>query len=134
MMRAVNALWLAPILALASVALPGVASADPWPPSPCGFSISAPQVVDVGGVPKVTATVTSQACGVAASPYKAVACVELLGEMRSSCMQGVDTAQAFFEPYTPGATYISRGRGCGIIIPTLPADNCQILGPNQATL
>ena len=52
MMRAVNALWLAPILALASVALPGVASADPWPPSPCGFSISAPQVVDVGGVPR----------------------------------------------------------------------------------
>ena len=134
MIRAVNALWVATILALAGVAVPGVAGADPWPPSPCGFSISAPQVVDVGGVPKVTATVTSQACGVAASPYKAVACVELLGQQRSSCMQGVDTAQAFFEPYTPGATYISRGRGCGIIVPTLPADNCQILGPNQATL
>ena len=114
MMRAVNALWLALILALASVAIPSVAGADPWPPSPCGFSISPPQVVQVGGV--------------------SMACVEILGQQRSSCMQGVDTAQAFFEPYTPGATYISRGRGCGIIVPTLPADNCQILGPNQATL
>ena len=42
--------------------------------------------------------------------------------------------QVYFEPYTPGATYSSRGRGCGIIVPTLPADNCQILGPVTATL
>jgi hypothetical protein len=134
MMRAVNVLWLAPILALASVAIPNVAVAEPWPPSPCGFSISAPQVVQVDGVSKVTATVTSQACGVAASPYQSVACVEILGQQGGSCMQGVDTAQAYFEPYTPGATYLSRGRGCGIIVPTLPADNCQMLGPVQATL
>jgi hypothetical protein len=90
--------------------------------------------VDVGGVTKVTATVTSTVCGVAASPYKAVACVELQGQQGGSCMQGTDTAQVYFEPYTPGATYISRGRGCGIIVPTLPADNCQVLGPTQATL
>jgi hypothetical protein len=134
MMRAVNVLWLAPILALASVAIPNVAVAEPWPPSPCGFSISAPQVVQVDGVSKVTATVTSQACGVAASPYQSVACVEILGQQGGSCMQGVDTAQAYFEPYTTGATYLSRGRGCGIIVPTLPADNCQMLGPVQATL
>jgi hypothetical protein len=63
-----------------------------------------------------------------------VACIDLVGQQRSSCMQGTDTAQVYFEPYTPGATYISRGRGCGIIVPTLPADNCQILGPNSATL
>ena len=134
MIRAVMAFWAAMAVALAGVAIPGVASAEPWPPAPCGFSISPPQVVDVGGVAKVTATVTTGRCGFAASPYKTVACVELAGQQRSSCMQGTDTAQAFFEPYTPGATYISRGRGCGIIIPTLPADNCQILGPNQATL
>jgi hypothetical protein len=134
MIRAALAIGGALILALAGAAVPGDARADPWPPSPCGFSISPPQVVDVGGVPKVTATVTSTVCGVAASPYQAVACVELLGQQRSSCMQGVDTAQVYFEPYTPGATYVSRGRGCGIIVPTLPADNCQILGPNQATL
>jgi hypothetical protein len=49
-------------------------------------------------------------------------------------MQGVDTAQVYFEPYKPGSTYTSSGRGCGIIVPTLPADNCQILGPLSATL
>jgi hypothetical protein len=121
-------------LALAGVAGMGAASAEPWPPSPCGFTLSPPQVVQVDGVSKVTATVTSAACGVAASPYQSVACVELQGQQGGSCMQGTDTAQVYFEPYKPGATYLSRGRGCGIIVPTLPADNCQILGPVTATL
>ncbi|MDX1882183.1 hypothetical protein [Mycolicibacterium sp. 120270] len=121
-------------LALGGLVGAGGAEAEPWPPSPCGFSISAPQVVQVDGVSKVTATVTSTVCGIAASPYQSVACVEMLGQQGGSCMQGTDTAQAYFEPYTPGATYLSRGRGCGIIVPTLPADNCQILGPVQATL
>ena len=133
-MRTANTLWVALTVAVTVVAVPGVAGAEPWPPSPCGFTLSPPQVVDVGGVTKVTATVTSAACGVAASPYKSVACVELQGQQGGSCMQGVDTAQVYFEPYHPGATYISRGRGCGIIVPTLPADNCQILGPYSATL
>lgn len=35
-----------------------------------------------------------------------------------SCMQGTDSAQAYYsQPYQPGATYSSRGRGCGIIGP-----------------
>ena len=121
-------------VALAGVAGAGLASADPWPPSPCGFTLSPPQVVQVVGVSKVTATVTSTVCGLAASPYQSVACVELAGQPGGSCMQGRDTAQAYFEPYQPGATYVSRGRGCGIIVPTLPADNCQILGPLSAAL
>jgi len=135
MIRALNVVWVSAVLALAGVASEGVASAEPWPPSPCGFSITPPQVVQVDGVSKVTATVTSTVCGVAASPYQSVACVELAGQQGGSCMQGTDTAQAYFsQPYQPGATYISRGRGCGIIVPTLPADNCQILGPLTATL
>ena len=122
-------------LALAGVVGATAAQAEPWPPSPCGFTLSPPQVVQVDGVSKVTATVTSVVCGVAASPYQSVACVELAGQQGGSCMQGTDTAQAYyFEPYQPGATYSSRGRGCGIIVPTLPADNCQILGPITATL
>jgi hypothetical protein len=129
-----------PVLATLTLALAGVvgasaARAEPWPPSPCGFSITPPQVVQVDGVSKVTATVTSTVCGFAASPYQSVACVELQGQPGGSCMQGTDTAQVYFsQPYTPGATYISRGRGCGIIVPTLPADNCQILGPLTAPL
>ncbi len=122
-------------LALAGAVGTGGAQAEPWPPSPCGFTITPPQVVQVDGVSKVTATVTSTVCGLAASPYQSVACVELQGQPGGSCMQGTDTAQVFFsQPYRPGATYISRGRGCGIIVPTLPADNCQILGPLTATL
>ncbi|MDT5102413.1 MAG: hypothetical protein QOC76_6150 [Mycobacterium sp.] len=135
MIRLGIALWATLTLALAGIIGASAAQADPWPPSPCGFSISPPQVVQVDGVSKVTATVTSTVCGVAASPYQSVACVEQSGrDAHSSCMQGTDTAQAYFEPYTPGATYTSRGRGCGIIVPTLPADNCQILGPLTATL
>ena len=122
-------------LALGGIVGASAAQAEPFPPSPCGFSISALyEAARLDGVSKVTATVTSTVCGVAASPYQSVACVELLGQQGGSCMQGTDTAQAYFEPYTPGATYLSRGRGCGIIVPTLPADNCQILGPVQATL
>jgi hypothetical protein len=134
MMRLLMAVLAATTLALAGIGGAGAAQAEPWPPSPCGFSISPPQVVQVDGVSKVTATVTSTVCGIAASPYQSVACVERAGQPGGSCMQGTDTAQAFFEPYTPGTTYISRGRGCGIIVPTLPADNCQILGPVTATL
>lgn len=122
-------------LALAGVAGSSVANAEPWPPSPCGFTITPPHVVQVDGVSKVTAIVTSTVCGLAASPYQSVACVELQGQPGGSCMQGTDTAQVYYwAPYTPGATYSSRGRGCGIIVPTLPADNCQILGPVTATL
>jgi hypothetical protein len=134
MIRHVMALCVALMLALAGMASAGVAGAEPWPPSPCGFALTPPQVVQVDGVSKVTATVTSTVCGIAASPYQSVACVELQGQPGGSCMQGTDTAQVFFEPYKAGATYISRGRGCGIIVPTLPADNCQILGPTPATL
>src|SRR5690349_11655261 len=134
MIRLVMALSATVTLALAGLVGASAATAEPLPPPPCGFSISAPQVVQVDGVSKVTATVTTTVCGVAASPYQTVACVELLGQQGGSCMQGTDTAQAYFAPYTPGATYLSRGRGCGIIVPTLPADNCQILGPVQATL
>lgn len=133
MIRLAMALGATFTLALAGVG-GSTAQAEPWPPSPCGFTITPPQVVAVDGVNKVTATVTSTVCGIAASPYQSVACVELEGQPGGTCMQGTDNAQVFFEPYKPGATYSSRGRGCGIIVPTLPADNCQILGPLTATL
>jgi hypothetical protein len=135
MIRLVMAMSATLTLAMAGVIGATAAQAEPWPPSPCGFTLSPPQVVQVDGASLVTATVTSVVCGVAASPYQSVACVELAGQQGGSCMQGTDTAQAYYsQPYQPGATYTSRGRGCGIIVPTLPADNCQILGPITATL
>ena len=106
------AIWATSTLALAGVTVASGAQAEPLPPSPCGFTLSPPQVVQVDGVSKVTATVTSTVCGVAASPYKSVACVSSSPvQQRGSCMQGTDTAQAYFEPYKPGATYTSSGRG-----------------------
>ena len=135
MIRVVIAVCAGLTLALTGVVGAAAANAEPWPPSPCGFTLSPPQVVQVDGVSKVTATVTSAVCGYAASPYQSVACVELAGQPGGSCMQGRESAQVYFsQPYTPGATYTSRGRGCGIIVPTLPADNCQILGPLTGTL
>lgn len=128
------AFWAALTMAVAGVVGATAAQAEPLPPPPCGFMLSPPQVVQVDGVSKVTATITSVVCGIAASPYQSVACVEIAGQQGGSCMQGTDSAQVYFEPYKPGATYSSRGRGCGIIVPTLPADNCQILGPITATL
>ncbi len=109
MIRAVMAFWAAMTVSLA--ASTGVAGAEPWPPSPCGFALTPPQVVQVDGVSKVTATVTSTVCGIAASPYKSIACVELQDQPGGSCMQGTDTAQVYFEPYKPGATYIYEGTG-----------------------
>jgi hypothetical protein len=104
MTRVAVAVWASLILTLACVTSVGTANAEPWPPSPCGFTLSPPQV-------------------------------EAAGQPGGSCMQGTDTAQVYFsQPYKPGTTYLSRGRGCGIIVPTLPADNCQILGPISATL
>jgi hypothetical protein len=136
MTRAVIALSVTLIVALTGVAGTGVAGAEPWPPSPCGFTVSPPQVVNVGGVTKVTATVTSGPCGIAANPHTSVACLALQGATGTSCMQarGRDVAQVYYEPYRPGATYVSSGRGCGVIVPTLPAPNCQLLGPITATL
>ncbi|MGH3674228.1 MAG: hypothetical protein ACRDU5_00520 [Mycobacterium sp.] len=136
MIRVVMTIWVALTVALSGVAGVGVARAEPWPPSPCGFTLSPPQVVNVGGVTKVTATVTSGPCGIAANPHQSVACLSLQGDEGTRCMQarGRDVAQIYYEPYRPGATYVSTGRGCGIIVPTLPAPNCQLLGPLTATL
>ena len=88
------AIWAALTLALA-----GVASRVPRRPTLAAVALrilhlTPPQVVQVDGVSKVTATITSVVCGVAASPYKSVACVELAGQQGGSCMQGTDTAQA----------------------------------------
>ncbi len=104
------AFWAAFTLAVAGVVGATAAQAEPFPPPPCGFTLSPPQVVQVDGVSKVTATITSVVCGIAASPYQSVACVEIAGQQGGSCMQGTDTAQVYYsEPYTPGATYIIAG-------------------------
>lgn len=122
-------------LPLAGVATAGFAAAEP--PPPCAFTLSAPQVVQHGGVDVVAATVTVADCGWPAAPHLSVACVETVGaETAMQCAQGRgdQPAQVFFAPFVPGATYIATGRGCGSWIGQDPAPRCQQLGPNTATL
>lgn len=121
--------------ALASVAGASVVQAEP--PPPCSFTLSAPQVVQVGGTDVVTATLAPAECGPPATPYVSVACVQLQGdESTTQCAQARDGdgAQVYFSPYRPGATYASTGRGCGSWIGHEPAPVCQLLGPTVATL
>ena len=48
--------------------------------------------------------------------------------------QGPEAAQVFYEPYRPGATYISTGRGLGTLFNDMSEPNWQVLGPVSATL
>ena len=50
MIRVIAAVWVSSTLALTGLVGAGAASAEPWPPSPCGFSITPPEVVQVDGV------------------------------------------------------------------------------------
>ncbi|RAV11980.1 hypothetical protein DQP55_12840 [Mycolicibacterium sp. GF69] len=125
-------------LLIAATGLLGVGSANAQPlPPPCGYTLSPPQVVNAGGVNKVTATVSFYACGAPFRPAMSVACVHLAGPgSRGQCTQarGPGAAQVFFEPYQPGATYTASGRGCGKVFEDALEPNCQMLGPINATL
>lgn len=136
MIRALNLLVVVPSITAAGVAAAASAPAQPPPPNPgpCTFTLSAPQVVQVDGVSKVTATITPTGCIPPWQPRQSVACIHVDGQ--GQCMQSVEgaVAQVYFEPYTPGATYVATGRGCGGIYPYEPDPNCALLGPVSATL
>ncbi|MFV9635428.1 hypothetical protein [Mycobacterium neumannii] len=125
-------------LFVASSGLLGVGPANGQPPQPaCGYTLSPPQVVNTGGVSKVTATVSFLACGAPFRPAMSVACVHLAGpDSQGQCTQarGPGAAQVFFEPYQPGGTYIASGRGCGKVFEDALEPNCQMLGPINVTL
>jgi hypothetical protein len=109
-----------------------VAAAEP--PSTCTYNLSPPQVVDVSGTQMVTATLSPGACD-RANAYLSVACVQEEGSPGpGKCVQnnGNLTAQVFFAPYRPGATYVSTGRGCANI-GNPPQPVCTPVGPVAAT-
>ncbi|WP_099020790.1 hypothetical protein [Mycolicibacterium palauense] len=135
MMRPILALLAAPVLLVGGLVT--AAAAQAGPPPPCTFTLSAPQVTQLAGVPAVTATLSPADCGPPAAPYLSVACLQVEGNQTTqTCMQarGADTAHVFFSPYQPGTTYASTGRGCGMWIGHEPEPNCQALGPTTATL
>jgi hypothetical protein len=111
-----------------------VAQAEP--PPPCYFTLSAPQLIQVSGATVVTATLTPDKCDFPGTPVRSVACLQVQGEMDTRCMQSTatDTAQVYYAPYRPGATYVSTGRGCGGWVNRPPAPRCDMLGPYTARL
>lgn len=132
MIRSPMVLTAAVVLALAG-AVP-VAGAEPSTPS-CAYTLSPPQVVQLSGVNAVSASLSPAACNQSV-PYLTVACVQLQGsDGPGQCAQqsGILTAQVFFQPYRPGATYIATGRGCANT-GNPPQPLCRPMGPLTATL
>lgn len=121
-------------LAGAGVLSASVADAEPAPP-PCSYTLSSPQVVQVSGADRVTATMTPAGCTAPSSPYLSVACLQLQGsELAPQCQHtlGPRTAQVYYAPHRPGATYVSTGKGCAST-GNPQASFCESLGPLTAT-
>jgi hypothetical protein len=111
-----------------------VAGAQPEPTA-CTYELTAPSVVNVSGTDMVTATVTTRACD-GATTFRTMACIQMEGaDGPGLCAQGrgLLPAQVFFQPYRPGATYTSTGRGCAAK-GNPPQPYCEANGPFRATL
>lgn len=121
---------------MVALALAGAvpATAEPAPP-PCSYTLSPPHVVQLDGSNAVTATLSPAGCNRSVA-YMTVACVQLLGsDGPGQCAQqnGILTAQVFYQPYRPGATYTATGRGCANT-GNPPQPVCRSMGPVTATL
>jgi len=124
------------VVLTAGIVSAGGAQAQPPPnPGPCNYTLSPPQVVQVDGVSKVTATLTPAGCLTPWKPKYGIACLSIQGgsERCTNSRNAVPT-QVFYEPYEPGATYRSTGRGCGAIFDYTTDPNCLLVGPLTATL
>ncbi|ODQ93799.1 hypothetical protein [Mycolicibacterium holsaticum] len=134
MIRVITALWASTVVLAGMASVPTAHAQPPPPPGPCSFTLSPPQVVQVSGADMVTATVTPVGCLGMFEPKFGVACVHVQGGP-GKCAQsrGAQSAQVY-EPYHPGTTYVSSGRGCGAMFDFTTDPNCQVLGPVTATL
>ena len=133
MIRSLIAIPAAVALALAGTT--AVAGASPSPAPPCAYTLSPPQVGQLSGTNVVIATLTPAACDQSDS-YLLVACVQMHGsDGPGQCAQseGILPAQVFYQPYRPGATYVSTGRGCSSK-GNPPKPVCSSTGPLTATL
>ena len=123
------------LLTAGIVSAGGAQAQPPANPGPCNFTLSPPQVIQVDGVSKVTATLTPAGCLAPWKPKYGIACLSIQGQSErcTNSRLGVPT-QVFFEPYEPGATYESTGRGCSAIFDYTTDPNCLLVGPVTATL
>jgi hypothetical protein len=111
-----------------------VAGAEPSAVA-CSYTLSPPHVVQVSGTDMVTATLSTAGCD-QSNTYLSVACIQVQGgQGPGQCAQGEGllTAQVYFGPYRPGATYVSTGRGCASK-GNPPRPFCESTGPLTATL
>ena len=123
-----------PLLVGAGLAGAGAATAAPDEPG-CAYTLSTPVVTQVSGTPMVTTTVTTAACNRSNSMLQ-VACLEIQGAGTAPlCVskEGPTTAQVFFAPYRPGASYVASGRGCAVA-GSPPVSVCHTVGPVTVTL
>ncbi len=126
---------LAAAAALCVTGTAGLAGAEPDASEACAYTLSPPQVVQVSGTDVVTAMLAPAACN-RSQPYLLVACIQLEGsDGPGRCAQGegIIPAQVFYQPYRPGAVYVSTGRGCANT-GNPPTPICQPAGPYTATL
>jgi hypothetical protein len=132
MIRSLTLLIASAVLPVAATA--AVAGAQPAPPT-CTYNLSPPQVVDVSGTDMVTATLSTGACD-QSTTHESVACLQQEGSPgppQCELNNGMLTAQVFYAPYRPGATYVSTGRGCATT-GNPPQSVCTPVGPVAATL
>lgn len=122
--------------AAALLAIAGAAPANAEPASPpCSYTLSPPQLVQLSGTTTVSSTLSVAGC-TGSVAYMTVACVQLHGsDGPGQCAQqnGILTAQVFYQPYRPEATYTATGMGCANT-GNPPQPVCQPLGPITATL
>ncbi len=119
-------------LALGSTSV--VAGAQP-DESPCSYELTPPTVVNVSGTDIVTATISPRACD-GANIIQMVACIQMQGSQgggQCARSNGIVPAKVFFQPYHPGTTYTSTGRGCASK-GNPPQKYCQENGPIAAAL
>ncbi len=121
-------------LALGSTSV--VAGAQPdESQSPCNYELTPPTVVNVSGTDVVTATISPRACD-GANIIQMVACIQMQGgQGGGQCARsnGILPAKVFYQPYHPGTSYTTNGRGCAAK-GNPPQKYCQELGPIAATL
>jgi hypothetical protein len=125
------------LTAAAALAVDGTAAVAGASPNPqaCAFTLTPPQVAQLSGTNVVSATLTPAACDQSDS-YLLVACVQLQGsDGPGQCAQNQGTlpARVYYQPYRPGATYTSTGRGCSSK-GNPPQPVCLSTGPFTATL
>lgn len=122
------------VVAMTFAAAAGVAPAQPAPP-PCTYTLSPPHVVQLSGTNVVTATLSPAGCD-RSNSVLSVACVQLQGsDGPGRCAQnnGPLTAQVYYAPYRPDATYVATGEGCATT-GNPPRPFCQPTGPITARL